>query len=129
MNTYWVPREDNEQADMLSKSSHETWDFGIRRDIKLALFEHFFRPRLDIFASRRFHVYKDYYTCGPDTRAIRADSFSVATYPDYSYALPPPPLISNTNQDQVLRDTTPHKRVNFHRINPLEVWVALASVA
>ena len=96
MNTYWVPREDNEQADMLSKSSLETWDFGIRPDIALTLFEQFFRPRLDIFASRTFHVCKHYYTCCPDTRAIRADTFSVANRPDYSFAFPLPPLISKT---------------------------------
>ena len=96
VNAYWVPREDNEQADMLSKSSLETWDFGIRPDIALTLFEQFFRPRLDIFASRTFHVCKHYYTCCPDTRAIRADAFSVATWPDYSYAFPPLPLISKT---------------------------------
>ena len=81
---------------MLSKSSLETRDFGIKSEIATALIKHFFKLKLDVFAFRTFHVCEDYYSCGPDSRAIRADAFSVATWPDYSYVFPLPPLISKT---------------------------------
>ena len=90
---YWVPREDNEQADMLSKSSLETWDFKIRLELALTLFGHFFKPDLDIFISSTFHVCENYYCCGHDTGAA-ADAFVVAAWPDYLYTIPLPPLIS-----------------------------------
>ena len=38
----WVPHEDNEQADMLSKSSLKTWDFGLRPEVMTALKQRFF---------------------------------------------------------------------------------------
>ena len=60
MTAHWVPRENNEQADMLSKSSLELWDFGIKPEVAEELFKHFFTPQLDIFASRIFHVCNNY---------------------------------------------------------------------
>ena len=93
---HWVPREDNEKADMLSKSSLEAWDFGIRLDLARELFKHFFRLELDIFASCTFHVCENYYSCSYEDAAVRLDAFSVITWPDYSYTFPPPLLISKT---------------------------------
>ena len=55
-----MPRENNEQADMLSKSSLELWDFGIKPEVAEELFKHFLTPQLDIFALRTFHVCNNY---------------------------------------------------------------------
>ena len=93
---FWMPHEDNEQADMLSKTSLEMWDFGIRPEVAATMFLHFFRPKLDIFASRMFHVCEDYYAWGSDFKAVRANAFLVPTWSDYSYAFPPPLLIAKT---------------------------------
>ena len=81
---------------MLSKSSLKSWDFGIKPDVARELFKQFFTPELDIFASLTFHVCENYYSCGHDNAAVRLDAFSVAAWPDYSYAFPTPPLILKT---------------------------------
>ena len=91
-----VSRKGWEQADMLSKSSLEAWDFGIRLDLARELFKHFFTLELDIFASCTFHVCENYYSCSHEDAAVRSDAFSVITWPDYSYKFPPPLLISKT---------------------------------
>ena len=79
-----MPWEDNEQADMLSKSSLEAWDFGIKPGLGRELFNQFFTPELDIFASPTFNVCENYYSCGHDDAAIRSDAFSVVNWLDYS---------------------------------------------
>ena len=71
---------------MLSKSSLKSWDFGIKPDVARELFKQFFTPELDIFASRTFHVCNNYYSCGHNSAAVRSGAFSVADWPDYSYA-------------------------------------------
>ena len=91
---HWVPRKNNEQADMISKSSPESWDFGIKPDVAEELFKHFFAPQLDIFASHTFC--DNYYACGHDRAARRSNAFLVANWPDYSDVFPPPPLVSKT---------------------------------
>ena len=91
---HWVPREENDQADFLSKHSIQVWDFGLRAEVAASLWGRWFRPSADLFASSTFHLAEEYFSCAPDSEAARVDAFAVASWPDHSYAFPPPPLLS-----------------------------------
>lgn len=91
---HWVPREDNDQADFLSKYSVQLWDFGLREEVAAGLWRRWFRPSTDLFASSTFHLADEYFSCSPDSQAARVDAFAAASWPDHSYAFPPPPLLS-----------------------------------
>ena len=73
----WVPRDSNQMADMLSKQSLETWEFGLDPQVANRIWRKWFRPDVDCFASRDFHQVKTYYSFYPDSRAERRDAFSV----------------------------------------------------
>lgn len=90
---HWVPREANEQADLLSKSGMEVWDFGLLPEVASGLFDRWFRPSADLFASSTFHQAGEYFSCYQDSGAARRDAFAVASWPQDSYAFPPPPLL------------------------------------
>ena len=79
-----MPQENNEQADMLSKSSLELWDLRIKPEVAEELFKHFFMSQLVILASHTFHVCDSYYACGHNRAARRSDAFLVARWLDYS---------------------------------------------
>ena len=89
---HWVPREDNEQADMLSQLSLETWDFGLKTEVTEDLKQQWFHPVIDMFGSHTFHVCNKYYSSCPDPEAVRVDAFSAATWPNLLYAFSPPSL-------------------------------------
>ena len=73
----WLPRENNQLSDMLSKESLMTWEFGIARPIIMNLWRRWFVPEVDCFASNRFHVLPRYYSILPDPLAMQRDAFSV----------------------------------------------------
>ena len=89
----WLPRESNTMADMLSKANISIWDFGIREELLQPLWNLWFKPLVDCFASRRFHITQRYYSFHPDQMAERRDAFSVNKWPSHVYAFPPVPLI------------------------------------
>ena len=68
---HWVPCKENKQADMLSKYSLETWDFGIGPEVMAALKHQFFRPTTDKYARTSTYAAP---TLGPKQRSpIRKD--------------------------------------------------------
>ena len=90
----WLPREKNEQEDFLSKYQLEMWDFSLRPEVAEELWQHLYRPDKHLFASSQFHCAKDNMSCSPDSKSSRVDAFAATSWPDYSYAFPPVPLIS-----------------------------------
>ena len=92
----WLPRDSNQVADMLSKQSLETWEFGLDTEVAQMIWQRWFTPVVDCFASRDFHLLEEYYSFYPDPVALRRDAFSVVAWPDRVYAFPPVPLITMT---------------------------------
>ena len=90
----WLPRESNQIADMLSKQSLATWEFGLDPRVAEMIWQRWFVPTVDSFASRDFHLVRRYYSFYPDPLAERRDAFSVLAWPDRLYAFPPVPLIT-----------------------------------
>ena len=93
---HWVPRERNEQADLLSKFSLAFWDFGLLEEVASDLWDRWRRPSTDLFASSAFHLAAEYFSCNPDPGAAQVDAFAVSRWPHYGYAFPPPPLLAKT---------------------------------
>ena len=61
-----------------------------------SLWEKWFLPAADCFASSRFHQLPTYYSLAPDANAAQRDAFSVVRWPSRVYAFPPVPLIPLT---------------------------------
>ena len=93
---FWTPREQNEQADMLSKSRMEIWDFGIKAEVAARMWKEWYIPQIDLFGSSRFHLAELYYSGFPDSQASRQDAFGAKRWPEKAYAFPPPPLLRKT---------------------------------
>ena len=62
---HWVPREENEQADYLSKMALETWDFGLKPEVAEHQKRWWFFSTTKLFASSTHLVCRGYYSCGP----------------------------------------------------------------
>ena len=92
----WVPREDNQLSDLLSKTALQTWDFSLHRAVADSLWTRWFTPVVDVFASRDCHLVPAYYTWYPDQMALARDAFSVRRWPDRVFCFPPIPLIALT---------------------------------
>ena len=52
----WVPREKNQLSDMLSKTQMNTWEFSLSPRLVTFLWDHWFTPQVDVFASKKCHV-------------------------------------------------------------------------
>ena len=94
VSAYWVPREENERADMLSKTAVELWDFGLRPEVAAELWSRWYTPEVDLFGSCTFHQVDTYYSWFPDTKAAGRDAFTLLKWQGRAYAFPPVPLIS-----------------------------------
>ena len=92
----WLPRDENQIADMLSKESLLTWEFGLRPRITETLWLKWFTPELDCFASSTFHSVEAYCSFYPDKKAVTRDAFSMFRWPARVYCFPPVPLITMT---------------------------------
>ena len=92
----WVPREENEASDLLSKSPLQTWEFGLQPEIAAQLWDTYFTPDIDLFASNAFHLLTPYCSWFPDREAATGDAFSLPRWPTRAYAFPPVPLIRKT---------------------------------
>ena len=96
LTAFWIPREHNESSDLLSKSPLLAWEFGLYPQVAEAVWDSFFLPTADLFASKDFHLLPHYCSWFPDTGAMTGDAFSLARWPDHSYAFPPVPLVRKT---------------------------------
>ena len=100
---HWVPREQNEVADMLSKSSIMAWEFVLDMEVAQRLWLMWYTPVLDLFASADCHLLTAYCSFLPDRNAMTRDCFSLSLWPARCYAFPPVPMISLT-LDKLVRD-------------------------
>lgn len=103
---HWIPREQNEMADMLSKSNIMTWELVLDMEVVQMLWQRWYTPVLDLFASADCHLLPAYCSFLPDNNAITRDCFSLSQWPDRCYAFPPVPLI-NLLLDKLVRDRLP----------------------
>ena len=87
----WIPREKNQVADFLSKHRIQVWNFGLKEDQVSRIFRRWGRPSVDLFASEDFHVCEKFY--GMKAGGRWKDAFSLARWPDKSFAFPPVPLL------------------------------------
>ena len=92
----WVPRDENQLSDLLSKTALQTWDFSLDRAVADSLWTRWFTPVVDIFASGDCHLVPAYYTWYPDNKAMARDAFSVRVWPDRIFCFPPVPPIPLT---------------------------------
>ena len=90
----WVPREENQLSDLLSKSALQTWDFSLDKDVAASLWTRWFLPTVDTFASKACHLLPQYYSWHPDQSSQARDALSVQCWPDRVYCFPPVPMIS-----------------------------------
>ena len=92
----WLPREQNQVADLLSKESLLKWEFGLKAAQMDMIKDMWGQPSMDLFASSRFHVTPRYCSLEADPKAERLDAFRMARWPHWSYAFPPLPLLDMT---------------------------------
>ena len=102
----WVPREENQLSDLLSKSALLTWDFSLDRQIAERIWARWFRPVVDAFASQECHLVPAYYSWYPDPQATARDAFSVRVWPNRVFCFPPVPVpySNDFGQDQNQQD-------------------------
>ena len=99
----WIPREENQVADLLSKEHLLTWEFGLRMGAVDMVTSQWGQPALDLFASSNFHVVEKYCSLEADPQATRLDAFRLGRWPHWSYAFPPLPLLALT-LDRIKQD-------------------------
>ena len=92
----WVPREENQLSDMLSKTKLNVWEITLSPSVVQLLWDLWFIPEVDVFASRKCHVLPDYYSWYLDQGAKARDAFSLMKWPAKVYCFPPVPLIPMT---------------------------------
>ena len=101
---HWIPRGENEVSDMLSKTWIEVWDFGLSPSTVRRIWNRFFIPSMDLFASQRFHLLPLYCSWHVDSNAYARDAFSIP-WPGRAFAfLPAPPPRSYSAEDPTGQD-------------------------
>ena len=98
---HWIPREQNEVADMLSKSNILSWELLLDMDVVQMLWQRWYTPVLDLFASADCHLLPAYCSFLPDSNTFCRDCLSLSQWPDRCYAFPPVPLISHPGDSQM----------------------------
>ena len=116
----WLPREENQLADMLSKAAIDTWEVALLSGVAEMLWTKWFTPVLDMFASARCHLVDRYCSWYPDSSAVQRDAFCMGVWPDKVYCFPPVPLISMT-LDRITRDKVERAIVILPRW-PMSLW-------
>ena len=99
----WLPREENQLADLLSKSAIDTWEISLSPMVAKVLWDRWFTPILDMFASARCHLVDRYCSWYPDPNSVQRDAFCLKVWPNRIFCFPPVPLIGMT-LDRVVRD-------------------------
>ena len=77
----------------MSKCRLEVWECGLTGQTAHLIWDTFFIPSVDLFASKNFHLVDSYCSWFPDEKALARDAFSLVQWPNESYAFPPVPLI------------------------------------
>ena len=116
----WLPRDQNQQADLLSKSAIDTWEVSLLPLVTQMLWTKWFTPVLDLFASWRCHVVDRYCSWYPDNMAVQRDAFCLETWPDRVYCFPPVPLVSMV-LEKIKRDKVKRAIVVLPQW-PMSIW-------
>ena len=99
----WVPRDLNQCADLLSKASLDCWEVCLMPDTLRVIWDTWFTPTIDLFASALCHVRPAYCSLALDPNSL-GNAFSLAKWPAVgAYAFPPTPIIA-TVLDRIRRD-------------------------
>ena len=99
----WVPRDLNQCADLLSKADLDCWEVSLLPDTLRVIWDTWFTPTIDLFASALCHVRPSYCSMALDSNSL-GNAFSLVKWPAVgAYAFPPTPIISSV-LDRVLRD-------------------------
>ena len=99
----WLPREQNQIADLLSKEQLARWEFGLNSDQIDSIKDTWGEPKIDLFASARFHITQRYCSLEADPQADKIDAFRLEKWSNWSYAFPPMPLLEMT-LDRIKKD-------------------------
>ena len=91
----WVPGKENEKADLLSRSSMQTWDFSLRTEIFEAISKRWFLPEIDLFASQECHKIPRFVSWKP-CEGVTTDALNMTSWPNKCYMFPPVPLLLKT---------------------------------
>ena len=88
----WLPRQLNQTADLLSKTHLNVWEISVAPETLTSLWKVWFKPTIDLFASKKCHVTLPYCSLKRDPCSL-GDSFNLEVWPDRAYAFPPTPVI------------------------------------
>ena len=99
----WLPREENQLADLLSKEAIDTWEISLLPLVATRLWDRWFIPYMDMFASARCHLLDRYCSWYPDSGAVQRDAFCLEKWPNKVYCFPPVPLVAMT-LDRIVQD-------------------------
>ena len=80
----WRPRDENQTADLLSKSRFSSWEITLTPEARERVFGTFFSPSLDLFASTVCHTTVPFCSLQRDPRSL-GDSFFLPKWPDRAY--------------------------------------------
>ena len=102
-----VPGKLNILADALSRP-HMTLntEWTLSRDVLLSVWEHWFRPQVDLFATAFSHRLPLYVSPVPDPRALAVDALSIDWSGMIGYAFPPFPIIAKVLRKARIENAT-----------------------
>lgn len=71
----FIPGSENFEADFASRHFSQDTEWGINPLIVKAICRNWFKPEVDLFASKENHLLEKYVSWGPDPQAIASDAF------------------------------------------------------
>ena len=92
---YWIPTEENTEADFLSRYDVRYWDIMLDRETFRSILNHFhLQPTLDAFASRSSAQLSRYMSWERDPQAVGQNAL-IQPWDPVTYLFPPVPLLSS----------------------------------
>lgn len=91
-----LPGLRNDWADRLSRTAKDSTDWKLHPDLFAQLCRHWFRPTIDLFATRVNRQVPRFYSYRPDPDALATDAFLQPWAQDMCYANPPFNLVGRT---------------------------------
>ena len=100
-----IPGKSNETPDNLSRIFNDSSEWMLKTSIFDKICDQFFRPEVDLFASRLNHQLKNYVSWFPDPEAVATDAFSFSWRNLMPYIFSPfsliPRILTKIENDQV----------------------------
>ena len=98
-----IPGSSNEVADAASRCFNNNLEWTLHPDIFMQVIKRFYRPSVDLFASRTSHLLPQYVSRHPDPEAIATDAFLSDWSKWRSWIYPPvillPRILNKINAD------------------------------